>query len=88
MSISVVGDTESSDLIIKLANLLPMEVKAEIDLAPYKIKESTASLTLLKGKPADLDALPEERTMTVNESFDYSLPAYSFSIIRLKTDIK
>ena len=80
---SVVKDTETGDLIIKLVNVLPVEVTTKIDLSPYNLKESEATLTVLKGNPNDENVTPNTSMITISKELDYKLPAYSFSVIRI-----
>nr|WP_319271243.1 alpha-L-arabinofuranosidase C-terminal domain-containing protein [uncultured Draconibacterium sp.] len=84
VAISVVEDSKTSDLIVKLVNLLPAEVDAAIDLSGFKITGSEAVLSVLKGKPDSKTAKPAESKISVSDEFDYTLPAYSFSVIRIK----
>lgn len=68
---------------VNLVNLLPVEVNTNIDLSGIGAIQSSAKRTILTGKPADTP-LPVEDTMEVAEMFDYQLPAYSFTVIRIK----
>ena len=80
---SIVRDSASGDVIVKLVNLLPVEVNTNVDLSGIGAIQSSAKRTVLTGKPADTP-LPVEDTMEVAEKFDYQLPAYSFTVIRIK----
>lgn len=40
----------------------------------------------MKGLAADNRVLPVESKILVSEKFGYTLPAYSFSVIRIKTN--
>ena len=84
VAISVVEDSKTNDLIVKLVNLLPAEVDADIDLSAFEISDSEAVLSVLKGSPDSKSAKPVESKISVSEEFDYTLPAYSFSVIRIK----
>ena len=84
VAISVVEDSKTHDLIVKLVNLLSAEVNAAIDLSGFEISGSEAVLSVLKGKPDSKTAKPEESKISVSNEFDYTLPAYSFSVIRIK----
>jgi alpha-L-arabinofuranosidase len=83
VAISVVKDSKTNDIIVKLVNLLPAEVAAKIDLSAFEISDSEAVLSVLKGKPDSKTAKPDESIISVAEIFDYTLPAYSFSVIRI-----
>lgn len=80
---SVVRDSASGDVIVKLINLLPVEVGTSVDLSGVGAMRPTAKRTVLTGKPEDTP-LPVEDMMEVGEKFDCQLPAYSFTVIRLK----
>ena len=84
VAISVVKDSKTNDIIVKLVNLLPAEVAAKIDLSAFEVSDSEAVLSVLKGKPDSKTAKPDESKISVAEKFDYTLPAYSFSVIRIK----
>ncbi|WP_319591799.1 alpha-L-arabinofuranosidase C-terminal domain-containing protein [uncultured Draconibacterium sp.] len=84
VAISVVEDSKTNDLIVKLVNLLPAEVDAAIDLSGFDIAGTEAVLSVLKGKPDSKTAKPDESKIRVSDEFDYTLPAYSFSVIRIK----
>ena len=84
---SFVMDKKTNELIIKIANLLPVPVSSFIDLSEMNItKEETAIMTVIKGNLDDRTVKPEEFTLSVQEDFNPELPAYSFSVIRIKTN--
>ena len=80
---SIVRDSASGDVIVKLVNLLPVEVDTHVDLSRIGVIQPSAKRTVLTGKPADTP-LPVEDTVEVAEKFDCQLPAYSFTVIRIK----
>lgn len=82
---SFVTDSKTGDLIIKLVNLLPVPVFSSIDLPGIDIAGSESDLIVMKGKLDDKTVRPEESTIMVSGQFEYELPAYSFSVIRVKT---
>ncbi len=82
---SLVYDSRTGDYILKLANLLPVSVETGIDLADLPIVTGEASVSVLQGEVSDRKAKPESRSVQVGGEFSYSMPAYSFSVIRLKT---
>jgi len=84
IAISVVEDSNSNHFIIKLVNLLPVEVDATIDLSGFSISEHKAVLAVLKGNPTDRNSKPVESEIKISDKLKYNLPAYSFSIIKLK----
>ncbi len=85
VAMSVVRDSKTNDIIVKMVNLLPAPVESAIDLSGLNILEQTAEISVLKGNPADRKARPEEAEIVVSKNFDYTLPAYSFSVVRIKS---
>ncbi len=79
---SVVKDTKTNDVIIKLVNMLPVNVNTGLDLSQIIKEDADAVLTVLKGDPASRDAKPTKSQLTVSPDMQYQLPAYSFSVIR------
>ncbi len=82
---SLVRDNKTGDYILKLTNLLPVAVDTKIKLADLPEAEGEAVLTVLQGEPMDEDVRPESRVITLGEPFVYKLPAYSLSVIRMKS---
>lgn len=85
VAFSIVKDTKSNSVIIKLVNLLPATVQSGIDLSGLGIADGTATKTVLQGKPDSKDARPVVSDYPVTEKFSIELPAYSFTVIRVKT---
>ncbi|MEO6719533.1 MAG: alpha-L-arabinofuranosidase C-terminal domain-containing protein, partial [Ferruginibacter sp.] len=85
IGISVVRDTKTGDVIVKLINLLPVATNATIDLKGIDIANREAIKTVLTGNPSDADTKPMVSSINVVETLATSLPAYSFTVIRLKT---
>ncbi|MGQ1946441.1 alpha-L-arabinofuranosidase C-terminal domain-containing protein [Geofilum sp. OHC36d9] len=81
---SFVHDNKTNDLIIKLVNILPVQIKTNLNLQSLPISSSTATRTLLTGKPEDKKARPKNDMITISNNFDVELPPYSFTVIRLK----
>lgn len=86
IAISVVRDKNTHDIIIKLVNLLPVEINSELNAADLTVPAQDAVVTVLKGKPDDKNARPETSTMKVSGTFNYVMPPYSFSVIRIHTN--
>ena len=85
IGMSVVKDDISGDYIVKLVNLLPVEVKTKINMEDISLLRPIATKTVLKGAPTDKEAKPLTETFDVNgKNIDYTMPAYSFSVIRIK----
>jgi hypothetical protein len=70
-------------VIVKLVNLLPVSVEVTADLSSVISAEQPATVTVLAGQPADKDSKPVTEQATVGSEYTCSLPAYSFTVIRL-----
>lgn len=81
---SIVRDSRTNDVIVKLVNMLPVSVDAKVNLPGISHIQPTATKVVLTGEPTD-QPLPTTSTLQVSDSFDYQLPAYSFTVIRIKT---
>lgn len=80
---SIVIDEQSGDVIVKLTNLLPIPVKASIDLDGLVQNGAAATLEVLQGQPDDKTATPKKGSMEVGRTTQYDMPAYSLSVIRI-----
>ena len=85
---SVVKDATTGDMIVKLVNLLPVEVSTNIALPSLEGMNRIAQKTLLTGRPDDTKSTPTTESYEVNEQFVYDMPAYSFTVIRIPSDKK
>ena len=85
IGVSVVRDSKTNDLIVKLVNMLPVEVNTQLNLKNLGVTTSQASRIVFTGDPDSKTALPKMDTIAVNEDFSCVIPAYSFSVIRIKT---
>lgn len=81
---SVVRDGKNGDLIVKLVNLLPVAVNANVELPSLEGMSTTAIKTVLTGDPKDKQARPASSSMEVSENVSYEMPAYSFTVIRIQ----
>lgn len=84
VGVSVVSDSRSGDLIVKLVNILPVANKTTVNLTGLNVPEGEATVTVLQGLPEDRDAKPATSTLRVDSSFPVELPAYSLTVIRIK----
>jgi alpha-L-arabinofuranosidase len=82
LACSVVRDSRNGDVIIKLANLLPVAVKVALDTGELEVKTSNAVKTVLTGNPADKDVQPVQTIINMQDVGSLELPAYSFTVIR------
>jgi alpha-L-arabinofuranosidase len=85
ISCSVVKELTSGDLIIKLVNFLPSPVKAVVNLNGMTSIQPKAIKTLLTGLPEEKNLTPVTTECEVDKEFPYELPAWSLSVIRIKT---
>lgn len=76
--VSTVIDEKSGDTIVRIANMLP--VAADVNLADYPTGK--AEVTTLTGTPRQLDAKPTKAEIELNG--EISVPAYSFTVVRIK----
>jgi len=81
---SVVRDSRTGDVIVKLVNLLPVAVKPILTLENYELNNASVVKTLLTGTPADKTVHPIESNCNVNEMLVGELPPYSFTVYRIK----
>ena len=79
---SIVRDSNTGDVIVKLVNLLPVAVNATIDLSGIGLTERNATKTVLTGSPDDRSAKPVTEEVVMGEKCE--LPPYSFSVLRIK----
>ena len=86
---SVVVDTKTGDIIIKMVSLLPKETSIDVVLGDEVLQgyDQTATLSVLAQSTApDRQKeweVNETRQMNVSGDFTMTLPAYSVSVIRL-----
>ena len=85
---SVIKDHDSNDVIMKLVNSSAQSINSTINIDDAQINE-TADLTVLTGISDSRNTIqypnvivPVESTLSVSNSFNYQLPAYSLNVIR------
>jgi len=83
LGVSFVTDRESGDLIIKLVNLLPVDIESDINLSEFTMN-GEGTCTVLRGEPRDEKARPEEMEINIDTLLQYRIPRYSMSVIRIK----
>lgn len=81
---SVVRDSRTGDVIVKLVNLLPVATRTNVVLEGVSDIHPSATLFTLTGRPDDKQARPSSKAIEVGKEFDIELPGYSFSVIRIK----
>lgn len=75
--VSTVIDETSGDTIVRIANMLPVEVDVNLDGYP----SGMAKISILTGNPRDTKVEPSVSKAEINGSIN--VPAYSFSNIRI-----
>ncbi len=78
VGVSIVKD-DNGGYILKMVNMLPVEVKVNVDLTPLAQKSGQYKATVLSGNPDDLDAVPVHITVSLPEA---AMPPYSFTVVR------
>ena len=78
---SVVRDSKTGDVIVKLVNLLPVPVKTQLN--GLTLQDGQATLHVLSGVPTDRQARPVKKEIAVADLSQYEMPAYSLSVIRI-----
>ncbi|MCL1821731.1 MAG: carbohydrate binding domain-containing protein [Prolixibacteraceae bacterium] len=81
---SVVRNSKTEDLIIKLINLLPVAANIKLNIGHTAIEASEAERTILSGKPDDRNAVPVTVAMKPSDLNKLELPPYSLTILRFK----
>jgi Alpha-L-arabinofuranosidase len=79
---SIVRDSKTGDVMVKLVNLLPVEVRAKIDVSDIGISDGAAVKTILSGTLDDREAKPV--TEVIDLSNDCTLPPYSLTVLRYR----
>ena len=89
VGVSVVKDTRTGDYIVKLVNMLPVEVSAQVKLEDVVLTNPSATKTVLAGDPKDKGAKPLFSDFKVEgNDFPYAMPAYSFTVIRIHQNVE
>ena len=87
---SVVKDSKTGDLIIKVVSLLPKASTLKINLGEEALKGYNTQATLsLLSKDSEPDRQRnwdknETRTITISSEFSLDVPQYSMSVVRIK----
>jgi alpha-L-arabinofuranosidase len=85
VAVSVVRDSKSKDMIIKLVNLLPVAVKVTTDLNNIVLVGEKITKTVLQGSLTDKNIVPKVSEAPITEINSTELPPYSFTVLRVKT---
>lgn len=76
--VSTVVDEATGDTILRIANMLPVEITLNLDGYP----RGKAKVTTLTGSPRQTDVSPVESEVTLDGTL--TVPAYSFSVVRVR----
>lgn len=76
---SIVQDTKTGNVILKMVNILPVSAKTVIDLSGLVADGASAFETLLTGNPSNKELRPFTTNTTVTSKTQVELPAYSFT---------
>lgn len=90
LAASVVQDSASGDIILKIVNAGGEEAKAQVNLEDFGLKNNKAVLEFLTGKPEAKNTsqnpnavLPVRSEMTIDKKFEYAAAPFSLSVIRI-----
>jgi len=85
---SIVRDKKTGDIIVKLVNMLPVETTMDVDLSklyPAGQGAINSLRTVMSGMPTDTKArVVTDRVSVASPNFTIQLPAYSFTVLRMK----
>lgn len=81
---SVVKDGKTGDLIVKLVNILPCAVNAQMKLDGDVKVGPVAAKSVLTGNLDDKELTPQISTCEVGKEFGCEVPANSFTVLRIK----
>ena len=85
---SIVRDKETGDVIIKLANLLPVRVECKLNLGSLVADGTPTVEEHIAGTPSDSRAKPTRMEGTINRTHTVGVEPYSFTVIRAKAGSK
>lgn len=89
---SCVQDSKTGDVILKFVNPTDKATRMNIDMKPFRRIKSNALLTVMTGhkdakntREEPDNVIPVESEFKVGKKFDYELPPYSVSVIKIET---
>lgn len=85
---SVVRDEESGDLIVKLVNILPVQVETKISFENIDSFGDVAEVQVLSGNPGDRRVNPVVSNMKVGKEFSVNMAPHSMTVIRIAKEMK
>jgi len=86
------GGAFTGDIILKIVNAGPVNTVATVDLSGFGALDSKASLDIMSGVPENQNTLqnprhiiPVNSSIIIGKDLSYDVPAYSLSVIRIKS---
>lgn len=86
ISVSLVRDSQTGNMVLKLVNLLPVSVESEIFI-PSILSQKSVKI-VLKGNPKDETVHPNYSDIQLQEKIVSNLPAYSLTVIPILCSCK
>lgn len=83
---SIVRNNKTNEVIIKMVNLLPVEVNAKLNIDNLNLKRDNVVKTVLTGRPDDSRTHPIESKVNLENSDTITLPSYSFTLLKIKQE--
>ena len=80
---SFVRNSKSKELILKIVNMLPVQVNASIDLTKFDMLNDDAIKTVLHGNPSDRNLKPVTSKTKLKDVQTMSLSPYSFTVVKM-----
>ncbi|HOZ84319.1 MAG TPA: alpha-L-arabinofuranosidase C-terminal domain-containing protein [Niabella sp.] len=80
---SIVRDSETKDIIIKMVNMLPVGVNVSLDLKEITFNNPRIEKFVLSGKPDEKNLKPVTSDSSVQELEKIGLKPYSFTLFRV-----
>ena len=81
---SIVKDSETNEMIVKIANLLPVDVNVDLDWSALGVTSSVVKKYTLSGEPTDSKAKVVESSEEIQQGKKMVLGRYSFVVLRVK----
>lgn len=81
---SLVIDEKTGDIIVKIANLLPVKVSVDEDLSVFEVGDQDCVMTVLTGNPGDECTKPDLKTVSIKKGkLMFEAAPYSFNVVRI-----
>lgn len=92
VSASCVMDSATGDIILKIVNAGPAQRSAAVNLGSLLQQPVTAATTIISGDATakntfdnPVAVMPVAGSLSVTKTFNYTAPAYSLTVVRIKT---